>query len=568
MSELNKPTIDGLIEKLIEGNQIEANEAETAKALLEQASNGLDKDEIFTLVTRLSAKLDAPSNDLVTPNGLNYAGFDSAVKEVSKVIKKEKVQREKAQAEATRDELQGKENTEKTPQEKAEIERQERIEANKKYIDEFFSRHPEFDFLVKTEEEKQVLAENMEKKERYYEVINELEKKGLSPEKAEKQARDNLGMTKEDVESYESKEASAMLFAREIEKNKAENPEVDSAEFGEKLIKSNKALYRDMERNYPEIIKRAKNGEISWFQCVKEIGLNFSYEKVESEIDRYNTSIKANKKDSNQFNVFRVKEQIDKLEENKLKRKKVRDAWYKITKNKNIDLENQELFEELTIKYLTSDKSVADLYKELDGDKRIENLEFEDLLDGIIKNLEKNSEGPTDVSNLNTIRENERKMRRYELFKEEFKDALGKEQMINGFFSSPNQTYLKQLDKEYKEHRTAIIDIKIIFRGKRELYQEISEEGDTPRTSESQQEPVSMPKVKGIEVSEIEIGGIKPDVAKIAQKGKVTPKGIKGMFAKIKELHNAPKKSKQEATSEITQDVTREEPQTSSDEAR
>ena len=86
MSGLNKPTIEGLIEKLLSDNYIKPDEAETVQSMLQSATSGMTTEEISILIGSLNDKVEAPSSELLTQDGINLSVLESAINETTKVI--------------------------------------------------------------------------------------------------------------------------------------------------------------------------------------------------------------------------------------------------------------------------------------------------------------------------------------------------------------------------------------------------------------------------------------------------------------------------------------------------
>lgn len=402
MSELKKPTIEGLIEKLLEENHIQENEAGTVQALLAQASNGLNKDEIFTLVTKLNDKLDAHTSDLITPNGLNYSVFESEVKTVAQVINKEKIQREKSQAQATVDPLQEKKEVEKTPEEKAEIERQQRINDNKNYLRNLIESIPGADKLGITEETIEQIAEIEDRNTLYYDRVQKImDEKKCTLDEATKIANQEFGTTESSFESDENAVAEMTWLKKKIEEGmKSGKPQGDVIK---SIYKENTVRMKALEsvKGGRELLRGIATGvvnagdaiQFSIFErlsAIKKSKENESQEKVEGSIGYIHSTID----NENGLNIKNLRSYFEDYYKNKEKlRSKTMDS--------NENEERKDFFEMLAQKYITTDMTISDLYNEFAEDiivKKYE-LEFEDFLDGIEKNLKKGIDETSAVNN-------------------------------------------------------------------------------------------------------------------------------------------------------------------------
>ena len=216
MSALKEPTIDGLIDKLLEENYIDKKEEETVQGLLSQAASGMTKDEIFMLVTTLNNELEATSSALITPNGLNYTSFDTVVKKVSDVIKKDKIEKENEEAKKA-EFSQEKTVVDKTQEEKAEIERQERIAQNRKDIDDIMKEIAALKDIELSDDCKTRIAEEMEKKRQVDKEYKRLIEEGQSPEEALNNAYEKVGISRSENNPI-SDATNVMTVIRDIKK--------------------------------------------------------------------------------------------------------------------------------------------------------------------------------------------------------------------------------------------------------------------------------------------------------------------------------------------------------------
>ena len=181
MSGLNKPTIEGLIEKLLSDNYIKPDEAETVQSMLQSATSGMTTEEISILIGSLNDKVEAPSSELLTQDGINLSVLESAINETTKVIIREKIERENNQKENVPIE------NARTREEIEELKRQEAIKETK----EFFKSNSFLAGLNMTKDEMEKFAQikNDPKVNEYAELKNQHIKNGLSEDEAHQKAQ-------------------------------------------------------------------------------------------------------------------------------------------------------------------------------------------------------------------------------------------------------------------------------------------------------------------------------------------------------------------------------------------
>lgn len=95
MNDLKNSTVEELIEKMVRKNYIDVKEKSTIEGMLKNVTGNIrDINERALFINTLSLKLDAQDNEFVTPNGLNYASFESFLKETVEEVKKIKTTEE------------------------------------------------------------------------------------------------------------------------------------------------------------------------------------------------------------------------------------------------------------------------------------------------------------------------------------------------------------------------------------------------------------------------------------------------------------------------------------------
>lgn len=238
MSELKKPTIEGLVEKLVNGKFIESDESTSVEKLLRQATENMSETDISSVVTKLNDKLDATSSEILTSTGtLNYSVFESEVKKVTQVIIKNNENKTNEQAKVT-------ESEEKTPidEKKNEGKKEEQAEIeitikNMKSIRNIFEQFPEFSEFEFSEEDLEELGKAKTKFDKAMDKVNELMKENpqLSQEEAVAIATQEYEI---DIDSGEMQIAMGTSLAERVEEV-AQEKNISQDEALEIIIESN-----------------------------------------------------------------------------------------------------------------------------------------------------------------------------------------------------------------------------------------------------------------------------------------------------------------------------------------
>lgn len=444
MSELKKPTIEGLIEKLLEKNHIKENEARDVQESLEQASNGMSKDEIFTLVTTLNDKLEATTGDLITPNGLNYAIFDNIVKTVSQEIKKEKVQKEKSEFLENEKRLQ-----ETNIDEKKLKEEQEKINKSMETIKDMFSKIPGLDDFEFPQDALEIFGKA---KNNFEEVLD----------RAEEIRRNNPQITAEDALEKASKEkginindgenqiALATIVYEQVKKMQKQEG-ISEDEAFEKLS-SEETVVGNMVKS--EKVKAKQQGKkVTFVSFVKDKVLSgaevFFYNKGQA----CDTDINALEKDGWYLNAKALKDKIAEKEE----AERCFTYWRNIKNNKkDFDID----YTEFTKKYLSTELSISQIYEQFRKEDPNSELKFNDMLEGIVSCLEKFSDSPRANYTLESIRDVEKQKRVYEQVMNSINIAKRTSKLVGGLNDQENRMILDELKEIDKRDISTINEVK------------------------------------------------------------------------------------------------------------
>lgn len=455
MGKLKKPTIEGFIERLLEEENINTNEARDVQDLLEQSSKGMEKEDISKLVTTLSDKLDASSNELITPNGLNLAGMDSVVKEITQTIKKEQIQKEERQSKANVvDPLQENKGIDNNQQEKQELE---------SYIDDVkkaFSGIPELANYKLSQEDYENFAKSMKDVERIIENVEEIvnQNPDMSFEEALEKVTQKNGIN---TNSGAFKVATGVMVSKKVEQMQKEEG-ISADEAIVKLAKSPTFFSKVCLGN--EYIKAAKSSNgFSFAEFIKQTitsGIETYFGEIAQEdkktIESNEGYIRAEIYNKNGTNVRSLMRYIDNLENAQQSAKKNKDKREKT--NPSDEREKSVVFTKIMTKYLLSKSNptisqLYEQYKEYPIIKKYE-IEFEDFLVGIEQTLRSHSKIVGDNQYIDEIIRAERTLRKSELLEKSLNAARNsgnkvlEEDALNSFNKDVNKA--KESIKECK----------------------------------------------------------------------------------------------------------------------
>lgn len=465
MSKLNRPTIDGFVEKLLNDQIIKENEVDKVQLSLEQASKGLNKNEIFTLVSTLNDRLDAASNDLITPNGLNYAGFENVVKEVSNAIVKEKVNREAA--EVAKKEVQEAEKLkeQKALEEKAEKERQEIIEKNKRYLEDFIKNTPGMENLNLTDEDMSELAKVQDDVDRYIKLKDELDKQGVSEDEKNKILKRETGRTIDSFDTPEAKAATIVHTMRKFENSEEqevgeiiENLSGTEQQLLEKAIGSEKFAEMKKQKDKVSVLEMLKlglGGMLAEFSLKKENNVD----KQEKTIETYEAKIRGALFNDNETNAKKILSFLENIESAQISRRE--NIVKKETLSDKDKIAKNMFFTYITNKYISLDSSVtiSSLYERYKNHPkmRVFDMNFEDFICGIQDNLKEHATLTEDNYVLDEMIKIERMIRKSDLLKQAIETAKKNGNEIL------EEEALKEFDDSFESERKNIPQYKQIF---------------------------------------------------------------------------------------------------------
>lgn len=398
--ELKEPTVSGLIEKLEEAGLVTDNGAYEIRLLLLRETKEMDKTEIGSFISSLDKKIDAPGSNLITGNTINYASFESAIKE--EVNRIQTIRHERLGVDKQGDKNGNTLDSNTALNKELTEEEKKQIADNKVFIkntlNNFFEIPLELD-----EETEDVLAKSMVELKKYYTLKKELTQKGVSEEEAHKIACKKMQVSEDYFKSSIMGAAKVAVVVEGIERI-AQEAKIDSKEeAAKKYLEQNFEIahdalgdqYEDVHQGNITILKALG---LSICSCFEE----YSKEKMaEATLEMY-------KLEATDVDLKSLKKILDRRE----KADKSRVFWNKFVKKiGNVKDANEEiLFEEIKNEYLRTGNSVLDIYNKYMGTK-LKKYSFEDVLQGIEGRIRQNDLSVLSEQSLNRMMETERKNR-------------------------------------------------------------------------------------------------------------------------------------------------------------
>ena len=382
MSGLNKPTIEGLIEKLLSDNYIKPDEEETVQSMLQSATSGMTTEEISILIGSLNDKVEAPSSELLTQDGINLSVLESAINETTKVIIREKNIREQSQAKVE-------DPLEKILQkEQEEREHQEQIEKTKEFLANLSQEFSEVEFNFKLTDEESIEYASIINSPHFKNMIklmSECIANGKDPEEAFNKYAEENGISW----SFDKVTAAAgfSVFQKGAEirkKGKKGNAAV------EELAENEADLVTVVCGSVDEFRKKG-------FSFVGTVLNNVIQRTREKDMKYQTTVLKEAALGGKYLTYDELKRKVVYLEQVKI------DYYDRIKKtlHKNNDQvlteedskKRNELFHEITNEYLATGRNFSTLYKITKDNPLIQDMSFEEFFDRIIEDLKSNSKG-------------------------------------------------------------------------------------------------------------------------------------------------------------------------------
>ena len=390
MSGLNKPTIEGLIEKLLSDNYIKPDEAETVQSMLQSATSGMTTEEISILIGSLNDKVEAPSSELLTQDGINLSVLESAINETTKVIIREKNIREQSQAKVE-------DPLEKILQkEQEEREHQEQIEKTKEFLANLSQEFSEVEFNFKLTDEESI---------EYASIINSPHFKNM------------IKLMSECIANGKDPEEAFKKYAEENGISWCFDKVTAAAGFSvfQKGAEIRKKGYSFVGTVLNNVIQRTREKDMKYQTTVlKEAALGgkyLTYDELKRKVI-YLEQVKIDYYDRIKKTLHKNNDQVLTEEDSK---------------------KRNELFHEITNEYLATGRNFSTLYKITKDNPLIQDMSFEEFFDRIIEDLKSNSNGSKEENSAITeIIEIERKDRIYYKLAEQLGAARNNLQLETG----------------------------------------------------------------------------------------------------------------------------------------
>lgn len=442
-------TIEELVENLIEERNLDGKEANEISVALEMASKNIETGRISGFVKTIRERIDAPTSEIFTQNGLNLNELKNVAEVVANVVIKEQIEysfkRENENSEIQEIVIEEKSNNSTEEQFKELIEGY-RNNLDKIYVD-LLGIEPE-DI---PEEFREELAEGIAKRAKYNEELKNLIKRGKKPEDAIKILNAKYNYSEADRMIWLADQANYdFLEVQKIVESK--NISIDDAtkeyykKNPERMLFYNEAIQQVFkgEKEPPQESGRLEIQQVSedekepvqeggmlefWkniigdFHKQRSDKLEMKVKALDISIERY---VDSAIDDDNLFERIQNKEKQHRF----LKFNQKIQETLRPKKNNEIKEKRNELLKEAREKFLTGDMTASEIFDEL---KDIYEEYKIDAYD-IIEEIEKEAKRYNEQSNADTLRKYETNIREYSITIEAYKkirDNASKEGRID-----------------------------------------------------------------------------------------------------------------------------------------
>lgn len=549
--ELKEPTVNGLIEKLTEGNYINLSEADEVRTALAKATEKMNDLEVAYVINMLDKRIDAPGSEVITSAGFNYSSFEKTLQEATSKVQEQRdvrISKEK-ELDMFPEGLQDKMGEKHI--DAAALEQGKEIVDN--VIDICGQHGINLNIDDKTKEE---LTEATATVNVVSDSVNKLMQSGLEYEVALEQVLEDNNISKEYWKSDIVQAACAAIYLAGTDKVMAEKG-VDSAEAEKEFLKNNPFI----KKMLPELDSELLAGKTPLEKGV--IMLGGLLEKHQSKKFKKSQDKVLNIINSDEYcNISDLRRAIfDRIDQRTVLYDRKNTLKYLLNQTKpkkQQEIEN-EFFEKMKNEYLSTDQTISDIYEKYKNTSKIAKLDFEDMVVGIQKKLYIDCKTQDDVLYINNLMYKEREIRGIDqtLYFYDYKEKNVTSENKGHYFSQTNLEKLNGYKDERKEKAQEINDAKVWMKA---IYRkEETELRENIFDVDNQGEILAGNKLiaENMETGAWQI----PNIGAIAEKFGVTNLKLRGMFSKIKNLWKSKNASKstQEQENQQLQSVDDEE---------
>lgn len=456
--ELKEPTVNGLIEKLTEGNYINLSEADEVRRALEKATEKMNDLEVAYVINMLDKRIDAPGSEVITSAGFNYSSFEKTLQEATSKVQEQREVRISKEKELDKipEGLQDKMGEKHI--DAAALEQAKEIVDNVVDICEKHGINLNIDDKTKEELREATAVVNV-----VINSVNKLIQSGVEPEAALEQVLEEKNISKEYWNSDIVKSACAGIYLAGTDKVMAEKG-VDSVEAEKEFFKKNPFIKKMLPELDSELLAGKSTYEKGAIMLVKflEKHQQKKFQKSQDKVlDIINSDEYCNISDLRKAIFDRIDQRTVLYD-----RKNVLKYLLNQTKPKKQQEIENEFFEKMKNEYLSTDQTISDIYKKYRKTPKIAKLDFEDMVIGIQKKLYIDCKTQDDVLYINNLMYKEREIRGIDqtVYFYDYKEKNVTSKNKDHYFSQTNLDKLKRYKDERKEKAQEINDAKVWMR--------------------------------------------------------------------------------------------------------
>lgn len=404
-------TIDELVDNLIKEKHLDGKEADEITETLELASKYIEPSRLSGFVKSVREKIDAPTSEIFTQNGLNLNELKNVADVVATVVIKEQekeleINKKNLESEYTQDII---DNTNKDDEKSTEEQLQERIEEYKDDLNDFYK-----DFLGINpedipEDEKEEEARELANIEEYANLFDEYCEMGYPPEEAKAMACKKLNYSRTEADEYQRETSLIKLTLLNAQK-KAKVSGITVKEAFDEEISNSPSRNSAIPNEVKEQIDTGETNPSFWRKLFIERSKN-AEKLAQDDIDRIDRFI-AQKGDiacetyGLYINMLEKERKIRDVKNEKKRQDRLDGTLEKKTESRNKKYE--QILKKAKDKYFSSNMTITELYESLKKEVDIpKELNLYDIYDSIVDE----SRMYLTPENCNTVKEYEIQMR-------------------------------------------------------------------------------------------------------------------------------------------------------------
>lgn len=532
-------TIDELVDNLIKEKHLSGKDADEIAETLETASKYIEPSRLSGFVKSIREKIDAPTSEVFSQNGLNINELKNVAEIVAKVVIKEQVEYSEKRK---RESFENQENYAEVNDEKNDEKKQfeERVTEYKNNLNTIYVDLLGLDSEDIPEEFREEIAREIARREKYNKELKEIVDSGKSAEEGKKILDKKYNYDKDEESELAGLAAQANYDYLEITKiAQKNNLSIEDATL--EYYKQNPERMVSYDKYVQKVFKgeekpQQEGGMLEFWKNIigdfyknrsdklelNVIGMNIAIEKyVDTAIDDDNLFEKIQNKEK-QYRFLKFNQKI----QEKLRPKK----------SVEIKEKRNELLKEAREKFLLGDMTASEIFDELKDTYKEYKIDSYDIIEEIKNEAKKHIE----LTHVDTLKEYETNIREYSITIDAYKKI--KENALKEGRTDLAETHdkkIKILEQEIENIKVTNKAIKntIIIRREREKETE---------DKENKIDNEKLPKKKGL------FGFLK----KAIFKNKIEPKDVNEETATLNDLQREEVQEDKEQPKAISENKT------------